>query len=271
MIRTLVVPLDGSQFSALALPIATELAAAASASVRVIGIAPSDAELAWTYDHVHDHAKQAGLEPDAVDVRVDPQPAQMLLDAAAVEGNVLCLASHDRVPPAARLVHAVGSTVIEDARHPLVVVGGETAAQSAGSDVVVAVDGVGEQERLLTVAAAWAHQLNSRLRIVTVYEPVPADLRHPDHFTRRHGPPGDPAAYLRQLQQRVAGAALDGVDTFAVADPVNVGGGLQQHLRDDPARLVVLGGAGRGGRPSGGVARHLLIDSAPPLLVVNGA
>jgi Universal stress protein family len=269
MLRHLVIPLDGSEFSALALPIGIELAAAVGASVRVIGIAASDAELPWTYDHVHDHAERAGLEPNDVEVRVDPQPVDRLLEVAAGEGTVLCLATHDRVAPAAKLRHSIGSAVMERAERPLVVVGPNASRQSLGDDVVVAVDGTGDPEPLLAVGAAWGRRLHSRLRIVTVYEPVPADLRRPDHFTRGHGPPGDPDAYLSRLGERLADAGLDGVDTVAVADPVSVGAGMEQHLAGAPARLLVIGGGGRGARMTGGVARHLLDTSAVPLVVVN--
>src|ERR1043166_3227060 len=99
MFRNLVIPLDGSEFAARALPVGIELASVANATVRGIGIAPTDAELAWTYDHVYDNAKRAGLDLDDVEVRVDPEPVKVLLEVADLEGTTLCLASHDRVPP----------------------------------------------------------------------------------------------------------------------------------------------------------------------------
>ena len=132
MLRNLVIPLDGSEFAARALPVGIELASTANATVRVIGIAPTDAELAWTSDHVYDDAKRAGLDSDDVEVRVDPEPAKVLLEIADLEGVTLCLASHDRVPPAAKLMHSVGSTVIGRARHPLVVVGPNASDGVAG-------------------------------------------------------------------------------------------------------------------------------------------
>ncbi len=69
-----VIPLDGSEFAARALPVAIELASAANAAVRVIGVAPTDAELAGTHDYVYDDAKRAGLDVCDVEVRVDPEP-----------------------------------------------------------------------------------------------------------------------------------------------------------------------------------------------------
>jgi hypothetical protein len=269
MLRNLVIPLDGSEFAARALPVGIELASAANAAVRVIGIAPTDAELAWTYAHVHDDAKRAGLDLNDVEVRVDPEPVKVLLEIADLDGATLCLASHDRVPPAAKVMHSVGSALIERAQHPLVVVGANASIAWLGSDVVVALDGVGNAEPLLAVAAAWALSLQSRLRIVTVYERVLSDLRRPAHFSRDHGPPGDPDVYLASMRERVADVGLSGVDTVAIPDDVSISAGLENHLANAPARLLVLGGGHRGVSLSRGVARNVLDDCRLPLLIVN--
>ena len=50
MLRNLVIPLDGSEFARVRCPWVSRLAWAANATIRVIGIAPTDAELALTYD-----------------------------------------------------------------------------------------------------------------------------------------------------------------------------------------------------------------------------
>src|SRR5262249_12171997 len=155
-----------------------------------------------------------------------------------VEGTTLCLASHDRPPAAAKLLHAVGSTVIERARHPLVVVGPNGATELQSGDVVVALDGVSDPDAALAAAAEWARALHARLRIARVYEPVLPDLRRPEHFTRDHGPSGDPDVYLAEMRARVADAGLAGIDMVAIADPVSVSAGLDT-LAD--ARLLVLG------------------------------
>jgi nucleotide-binding universal stress UspA family protein len=269
MLRNLVIPLDGSEFATCALPVGIELASAANADAHAIGIAPTDAQLAWTHDHVYDDAKRAGLDFHDVEVRVDPEPVSLLLEIADLEGTTLCLASHDRVPPAANFMHSVGSALIQRARHPLVVVGPHASTDGPGRDVVVALDGIGNAQPLLAVAAAWALSLRSRLRIVTVYEPVPADLRQPAHFTRDHGPPGDPDIYVTAIRERVADIGLSGVDTVTIPDPVSVAAGLEHHLANTPARLLVLGGGHRGVTLSRGVARNLLHNATTPLLIVN--
>ena len=76
MLRTIVVPLEGTDFAAHPLPVGIALATPTSASIRLIGIAATDGELAWTYGHVSDHAKGVGLDPADVEVRVDPSPSR---------------------------------------------------------------------------------------------------------------------------------------------------------------------------------------------------
>ncbi len=68
----------------------------------------------------------------------DPAPAKVFVELANLEGTTLCFASHDRMPPAPKLMHSVGSALIEHAQHLLVLVGPNASAESPGSDVVVA-------------------------------------------------------------------------------------------------------------------------------------
>ena len=237
--------------------------------LRVVGIAHADGEFAWTFDKVHEGVDRAGFYGIDVEVRVDPRPVEVLLGIGAAAGTVLCLATHDRPDAPAKALHAVGSLVLERTERPVVVVGPWASVESLGTDVVVAVDGVSDPEPLVAVAAAWATQLGSGLRIVTVYEPVLPDLDHPHHYTRVHGPAGEPDDYVKSVRELVAEFPF-AVDALAIADPVGVAAGLEQHLTDVPARMLVLGGRRpEPPKPSGGIARHLLRNLTVPVLVVN--
>lgn len=270
MLDTIVIALDGSKFAARAVPVGTTLARRGGAKVRAIAIARNDAELAWAYKHVFEETNLEGLDRADIDFLIDPDPAKILLEKTAAEGTVLCLATHDRPKPVTALMHAVGSQVLERASHPVIAVGSNASVTSPGDDVVVALDGLDNAEPLLAVAAAAALQFHSRLRIVTVYEPVLSDVRRPEHYTRVHGPPGDPDVYLSAMEQRVSDLGLQGVDTVAIGDPIGPAPGLEQHLADRPALLLVLGG-GDVHRPHlhGGVARLVLANATLPVLVVN--
>jgi nucleotide-binding universal stress UspA family protein len=265
----IVVPIDGSELSARAIPIAAVIARASGAGIRLVGVARDETELAWMYDRVHDAKPLVAAPIPEAEVLVGGDPEGRLLELASDSGNVLCFASHDHVEPVAALLHSVGSHLIERATEPLLVVGPNANAEALAGDVVVALDGVGDPEPLLSAASAWARRLGATLRIVTVYEPVPADLRTPDHFTRSHAPGSDPDVYLQSMHRRVVDAGLAGVvDAVAIPDPVSVAAGLVSHLEDPAAFLLVVGGR-VGAHVTPGVLRELLQTVALPVLVVN--
>jgi nucleotide-binding universal stress UspA family protein len=272
MLRTIVVPLDGSDFANRALPVANAIAQFGHVPIRIVGVARADDQLAWIFDHVHAAARSVtnGSLPK-VDIVVDPDPATLMLGVADDPGNLLCFASHDRPRFAAKVMHSVGSELMARATRPFVVVGEGAARNDRARDVVVAVDGRGDPEPLLAAAAPWAARLQSRLSIVTVYEPVPADLRRPEHHTRRHGPAGDPEAYLAGLRDDVARSGATNVSTAAIPDPISPAAGLQSYLAAHPARLVVIGGRKRDAHSIGGTVRTLLSSVGAPLLVINAA
>jgi hypothetical protein len=203
------------------------------------------------------------------EVLVGDDPATVLLEIASESRSVLCFASHDHAKLVATVLHSVGSHIIERATHPFVVVGPNMDASKLASDVVVALDGVADPDPLLSTASAWAARLGAALRIVTVYEPVLADLRNPEHFTRSHGPPNDPHVYLESVRERVDPAELKAVDSVAIADPVNIAAGLERHLGEQPAFLLVVGARRTGAHVSAGVLREFLRTGTLPVLVVR--
>ena len=270
MFRTLVVPLDGSDLSARAIPAAVSIADRSGADVRLVGVARNDGEYAWMYDHVHDAARALSAERFSdFEVLVDGDPTSVLLKIAGDTSTALCFASHDRAKPLAEVMHSVGSLIIERATYPFLVVGPKYQPRTPTNDVVVALDGVSATEPLLSTATAWALRLGATLRIVTVYEPVLADLRTPTHFTRHHGPPIDPGAYLDAIMERLDDVDLSVVDAESIPDPVSVAAGLAKHLDARPARLLVIGGRRPGPHLSPGTLRELLRTVSLPVLVAS--
>jgi hypothetical protein len=282
MLRTIVVPLDGSDFANRALPVASSIVELGHVLMRIVGVARADDELAWVYDHVHAAARSVkdssvtngsvtnGSAPE-IDIIVNPDPVTLMLGVADEPGNLLCFASHDRSRLAAEVTHSVGSELMDRATWPFIVVGEEAARNDTARDVVVAVDGRDDPEPLLAAAAPWAARLQSRLNIVTVYEPVPADLRHPEHHTRHHGPAGDPDTYLEDLCLDIARRGVANVSTAAISDPISPAAGLKSYLGAHPARLLVVGGRKRDTHPIGGTVRSLLSSVSAPMLVINGS
>jgi nucleotide-binding universal stress UspA family protein len=268
-VQTVVVPIDGSTLSLRAVPTAAAVAVAGQAKVRLVTVAHNDGELAWAYDQVHAAAELLPADmTSAADVLVDGDPVGVLLEIADDPENVLCFSTHDHPWMASELLGRIGSRVVDRASHPFLVVAADGNAPTAGGDVVVALDGVSDPEPVLSAAVRWALRLGAGLRIVTVYEPTPPDLRQPDHYFRSHGPPCDPDIYLDGVQRSLDGAGLASCTTAAIPDPVSVAAGLAQHLAERPAFLLVVGGQRRHRWPTS-VLRDLLRVSPPPILVAQ--
>ncbi len=267
MLETLVVPLDGSDLAIRAVAAADAIAGASGAAISLVGVARDDGDAGAVRDHLRDAA--AIITRDRVhdvDVLVGDDPATMLLQLATDSSIVLCLASHDHTKPVATLIHAVGSHIIERTTQPLVVVGPNLDEATLANDVVVAIDGVSDPDPLLSTAAAWAARLGAALRIVTVYEPVPADLRNPAHFTRNHGPAGDPDAYLESVRARVDNQGVKGVDAVAIADPVSIAAGSSVISASSP-HCCSSSARAAGVHVTPGVLRELLRTTTVPVLV----
>jgi nucleotide-binding universal stress UspA family protein len=272
MLKTIVVPLDGTDFSARAIPAARAIGRAGKASLRLVGVARTDAETESLRHHLEEEAPRLAADgAPGMDVIVDDDPAAVLLEIAGDPDTVLCFASHDHLPVPTSIMHPVGSLIIERASHPFIVVGADPdgAVGPTSNDVVVAVDGVEDAGPLLVTAAAWAGHLQAPVRVVTVYEPVPADIRRPDHYTRHHGPPGDPDTYLVGVSHRLEETGLVPVDLTAIPDATSVADGLTRHLQDRPALLLIVGGRTPGAHLAPGMLHHLLREMPLPILVVN--
>jgi nucleotide-binding universal stress UspA family protein len=266
--ETVVVPIDGSTMSKRALPAAAAIATAGRAALRLVAVAQSDRELA----SLEARAGEAALSLPAavattIDVVVDDDPAGALLGIAGDADNVLCFASHGHTEVVAELLSSVGSTLMDQTSHPFVVVGPNGVAPVADGDVVVALDGSDQPDLVLQAGAAWAARLDAPLRLVTVFEPVPEDVRRPEHYSRSHGPPYDAGEYLRAMRGRIGDDGPANVDLAAIADPIGVADGLERHLADRPAFLLVVGSGHKHGPST--VLRRLLRRSPPPVLVVQ--
>jgi nucleotide-binding universal stress UspA family protein len=270
-LQTITVPVDGSEFSTRAIPPAAAIARRADASVTLVAVATGEGDVDPLAAKVQAASK---LVPGGValeeEVLSNPDPVVVLMTRAEDATTVLCIASHDHLPASAAIRNSVGSKIIEHARHPLLVVGPDADESVLGADVLVALDGKHDPGPLLAAGAEWADTLHAPLRAVTVYEPVQADIRHPEHFSRTHGPPSDPQVYLEEVTK---GLDMDGgrqVELVAIPDPVSIAVGLAEHLQSRPALVVVAGGQGAKHHPWPGVVRELVRCLREPVLVVRG-
>jgi hypothetical protein len=263
-----VVPLDGSEFSTRAIPAAGVIARAAGTGITLLGVAEGDAEATALAQHLHTAAAQLAPAADVTEELVATEdPVSTLLRINADPDRVLLLATHDRMPPSAAVLRSVGSRVIERAGQRLFVVGPSASPIAIGSDVAVALDGRHDPEPLLTAAVACATFLDASLRVVTVYEPVLADIRDPEHFTRERGPATDPDVYLRRVGEGLDERVPRGVEFAAIPDAVSAAAGLSHHLAERPPLTLVAGGRHHPDVFGPGVIRALLRTLAVPILL----
>lgn len=271
-IDVVLVPVDGSESSARALPVASELARRLDAEVHVLSAVVKEQDLE------HREKELAALDlPDGRALRrtvvLDPDPVHAIHDALLLNGPaVACMATHGRGRSAA-LVGSVATEVVARGHDPLVLVGplvGDRRGPAVG--VVTCVDDTPASAALIPLALGWARRLVQPLEIVTVAEPVPPSVRD-GSFHRHFGPEGDVEAFLKELLARVPIDEGSPVSAVALYDPISPAEGVHSYLyrRDDPAALVVVSSRARTGVSRfvfGSVAAAVVHHSPSPVMVI---
>lgn len=268
-VEVVLVPLDGSSFSERALPVATRLARRLGAEIHLLSAVEDEADAAERKEQLAAFGMPCLGVHRSVVVSLDPAGAIHEELRRLGPRAVACMASHGR-GRSAGLVGSVATEVVARGGDPLVLVGPLPPQYPKGHGVIVAVDETPASAALLPVGAAWARLLGEALTVATVAEPVPEPLR-PEKPTRRiFGPDGDVHAFLDRL---VAPLRQQGVvvETLPLFDPISPAEGLEAHLENHPAALVVVSSHARTG-PSrlvlGSVAAAIVRLSPSPVLVV---
>lgn len=271
-VDVVLVPVDGSESSARALPVAWELARRLDAQVRLLSAVAKEQDLQ------HREEELAALDlPDGRALRrtvvLDPDPVHAIHDALLVNRPaVACMAIHGRGRSAA-LVGSVATEVVARGHDPLVLVGplvGDRRGPAAG--VVTCVDDTPASAALIPLALGWARRLVQPLEVVTVAEPVPRSVSD-GSFHPRFGPEGDVDAFLKELLARVAIDEDAPVSAVPLYDPISPAEGVRSYLyrRDDLAALVVVSSRARTGVSRlvfGSVAATIVHHSPSPVMVV---
>jgi nucleotide-binding universal stress UspA family protein len=284
-IAHVLVPLDGSDFAAAAMPTAQALAARLGAVVEVVSVAARSEDL----DELRASAIRAlggGRDADErARLVAEDDPAHAIeRRAAELAPALVCLSTHGRGRVAGAVLGSVAASVLQRTTTPVVAVGRsvDRAAWSTSPApaplsvprLVACVDGGEASERVIPVAAAWAAALGMSLTVLTVAEPTPPPLRDEGAWHRHHGPEEAVDRYLARLRDRWAATVPD-LETEAVYDPIGPGDGLRAHLLDRPAGLVAVTTHARTGLQrallGSGAAAIVHAATAPVLVVPLGA
>jgi nucleotide-binding universal stress UspA family protein len=266
-VRTILVPLDGSEFSVRAVPVGVRLADRLGAGLVLFSAVPKEEDRRERVAWLSAVAPRGREARSWVVVNADPAGAihetLKQLDAA-----IACMASHGRNRSAA-LVGSVATEVIARGHDALVLVGPMIDVDVDGKGVVACIDETPASQALLPVAARFADLLGESLDVITVAEPVlPSLTVGPPK--RRFGPDEDVDMYLEATVAplRAAGRA---VETHAVYDPVSPAAGIRDYVWQHPASLVAVASHARRGAKRfllGSVAAEVVHSIVSPVLVV---
>jgi nucleotide-binding universal stress UspA family protein len=271
-IDTIVLPYDGSELSALAVPVARRLAQRLGAAIHLLST------VAKEEDKETREADLAGVElgdrPVRRTVVVDLDPAGEIHETVRRLPNaVVCMGTHGRGRSAA-LIGSVASDVLARGHDPVVLVGPFVGsdprhAESDYRGVMCCVDETPASAALLPLGLGWADLLDEPFTVATVAEPVPPPVRSDAVEERRFGPDGDVKAFLAQLLAPLQddGAEVEGV---AIYDPISPADGVVTYMEDHPQYLLVVSSHAREGIARlvfGSTAAAIVHRSRAPVLV----
>lgn len=290
MFETILVPLDGSEAAAAALPFARLLPATRYLLLRVeAALDPVIRELAGlnakVWRNAEESAALADLDRAAATFpgeTVEPlvifaaDPADAILDTA-VDADLIVMGTHGRGAAGRLLRGAVTDRVARHATVPVLVVRSDT-QPVATPRLVVPLDGSPLAEEALTIALALGSALNSPLHLIRVVDDEDVQqLRHAWQAANREPHPGDEAdareacqsqaeSYLAEVAARLAARGLPVASETLTGNP-----GTELVGAVTPEDIVVMRSHGRGGIRRwliGSVAERLVREGPAPVLLV---
>jgi len=257
--KTFVVPLDGSEYSERALPIAEAMAARIGGGMLLVS-APFHGPLnpREYLDEIAAKVRKCPVDTFGTDALLAPIAITDALDGS--EDRLVCMTTHGRGSWRWAAVGSAAEEVIRRTDRPLVLVGRQCRADflERGRDLLVCADTVATAAALAPVVRTFAELLTLRVDVATVVHPL--DVPSAEY----------PEVVLDPLVE-----ALGPVD---VADArllrtTYVSGALADYADDLPAALMAMKTHARTGVPRfvlGSETMAVLHHAPCPVLVVHG-
>jgi nucleotide-binding universal stress UspA family protein len=298
MIRSIVVPLDGSPFAEHALPTAVAIARACRAKLRLVTVheppppplAADDAAIYLQVDVGLRRAERIYLKDQASKVRkagvtqvvtalLDAPVAESLAEYAAARADLVVMTTHGRGPLTRLWLGSVADELIRRIAVPVLLIrpreGAPDPIPEPGRRILLPLDGSPIGEAAVPPAAELAEGLDLGLRLVQVVVPPPLVGAVPAVFP----PDLDDEVDLRRreaedyLEDVAAGLRERGlsVETAAIVYG-SVADALLELARADDVALTAVSTHGRGGLQRlllGSVADKLVRSAERPVLVVR--
>jgi nucleotide-binding universal stress UspA family protein len=226
--RHVLVPLDGSEFAAAAVPTARELAKRFGAELHAVSVAETPADVEKMRSHAAAALGHSGGDERVMAV-VGQDAAQAIEARAADLGSCLvCLSTHGHGRLAGAVIGSVARSLLESTPEPIVAVG---PSADRARETVPRPPAPLSVPRLVACVDG--------LTILTVAEPTPPPVRLDATWRRHHGPDEDADAYIKRLGEQWSGAPVP-VDTHVVYDPIGPGDGIRAYQDEQPTGLIAV-------------------------------
>ena len=290
MLKTILLPLDGSPLAERALPYATSLARRSEASILLLaavqrsdaswGPDTPDAEVDPTNraeEYLYDIAGRIGASGIASETHVsDGEPVHAILDAAGrFDANLIVMATHGRGGLGRMLYGSVADQILRRATIPVLLVPSmvEHAWRAEGPlSLLVPLDGSELAVEALPSADLLVESTGSRLTLLRVIQPATYPLYGEGYAYIPFDEEAELAAARRYLEAQAARLRERGRSVsieVAVGDPARVIGKM---AHDKDVDVIVMATHGHGGLSRlilGSVATATLRQTTAPLLLVR--
>lgn len=261
-----VIPIDGSPLSEIAIAPGAALAAQAGASLLLVTVTTESSD--WDV-----YMKEAAALHDVdADVRVlignDPGAQLANFEHNNRAGSVLCMASHARQRVSGTLLGSVAADVVRARPGPVVLVGRHCEMRSSRfSELVVPLDGSSIAEAALPLAEAWSRSLGIPILLVHVIDPLDSQRAS---GASRGGTDISESAYLTGVAR---GLHEEGVDaSWEVLHDGTPANGIRAFTGRLSSPLMVMATHGRMGLESmlmGSVTTSLVHHATFPVAVIR--
>jgi nucleotide-binding universal stress UspA family protein len=283
--RSVLVPLDGSELAASALPLARILASSQGAELTLVTVLPADIEPGWTRgsaDYLQEIAapvRAAGVVVHTT-IRLGDPAAAILELASECDADLVVMATHGRTGLGRAVLGSVADQVLRSGAVPVLLLHPNEHRTEALRTVLVPVDGTPGAAMALATAVPLARSSGAKLVLVRATVPLPLWLYEPT-LGLNTGPLIDPMwnedarlaaeAYAEGLAARLrrAGLAAEGQGISGLP-----GAAIVAAADAADADLIVMSTHGRGGPLRsilGSVANEVVRNSRRPVLLVRRA
>ena len=289
MLKTILLPLDGSPLAERAVAYASALARRTGAELLLVqavrahtlpGIDPSESQIECTESaelYLDSIASRVGMRGVVATCHVYyDDPVSAILDASHRHHvDMIVMSTHGRGGLGRMLYGSVADQILRRASVPVLLVPSSVdhAWSADGPEtVVIALDGSALSEQALTASKVLTEAFRSKLTLLRVVQPLPYPLYGDGYAFAELDENAEVAEARSYLAQRAGSLEADGltVETRVVlGEPARVIGTVARDLSADVVVMATHGIGGLGRLLLGSVASATLHRSTAPLLLVR--